>query len=425
MKQFELMYLCGERFLSPLHGQARSYLAKLAKSHTGRLNLLDVGGRRSRYTIGIPADVTISDLPRETAIQHERALGLTQEMLAQIRRRRSNIREIIFDDMTRSQLPSQSFDCVVAVEVLEHIEEDALFVSHVHRILKPGGKFLMTTPNGDFLKIPHGDHKRHYTRTGLRSLLAACFGKVEVEYAIQTGRYRKLGRQPWSIKHPVQTAASMYGNLINSIQSAQPMLKEQSQGTLHLIASAAKQAYLSDKRDAVRHAKQLPLDVFTQNGTNGHRAIEGQSLNLSTQGIGFVVSERQERELKSLADNESLCLALNVPPGDNQPSSRIEMQIAPTRYESVNNGDAARGCLVATRIKEINSDNCSRLIHYLQSCYMPLVLLTVLFFAPLAPGAKTPHRNDLMEKDRSEESQRNYAAYSSRPVKRRAKPKVI
>ena len=40
-----------------------------------------------------------------------------------------------------------SFDLAVAVEVMEHIDDHDRFFSEVTRVLKPGGVFMMTTPN--------------------------------------------------------------------------------------------------------------------------------------------------------------------------------------------------------------------------------------------------------------------------------------
>lgn len=42
---------------------------------------------------------------------------------------------------------SNSFDFIVASEVIEHLENPWLFVREVHRVLKSGGKFIITTPN--------------------------------------------------------------------------------------------------------------------------------------------------------------------------------------------------------------------------------------------------------------------------------------
>ena len=130
----------------------------------------------------------------------------------------------------------------MAVEVLEHVERDRDFVQEVHRVLKNGGVFLMTTPNGDSVANTNPDHKRHYTRCQLIELLSSCFGQVEVEYAIKGGVFRRWGLRPWSPKRPFRTLLGMVGNVVNSIESARPAIKQQSHGTRHLVAIARKVA---------------------------------------------------------------------------------------------------------------------------------------------------------------------------------------
>ena len=39
------------------------------------------------------------------------------------------------------------FDCVIALEVIEHVDDDDKFVSEGLRVLRPGGKLIFTTPN--------------------------------------------------------------------------------------------------------------------------------------------------------------------------------------------------------------------------------------------------------------------------------------
>jgi SAM-dependent methyltransferase len=41
----------------------------------------------------------------------------------------------------------QSVDLAYSVEVLEHLEDQFLFLREVHRVLRPGGRFVLTTPN--------------------------------------------------------------------------------------------------------------------------------------------------------------------------------------------------------------------------------------------------------------------------------------
>lgn len=242
MTSYEIARRGLEPLLPPIYKYVRKKILREVHTNEGTLSILDVGGRKSPYTIGIPARITIIDLPRESEIQNKLGLGISEEILNQVKSRRSNIDDLIIGDMTNSELESESFDMVVSVEVLEHVEEDAKFIREVHRVLKPGGKFIMTTPNGDFVTNHNPDHERHYKREQLRELLKSEFESVEVNYAIAGGVFRKLGLKSWSVSHPVQTVSSAVGNVVNSIQSSRRDIGNRVIGTHHLFATAQKQS---------------------------------------------------------------------------------------------------------------------------------------------------------------------------------------
>ena len=44
-------------------------------------------------------------------------------------------------------IESNSIDYVVTFQVIEHIQDDNYFLEEIYRVLKPGGKLLLTTPN--------------------------------------------------------------------------------------------------------------------------------------------------------------------------------------------------------------------------------------------------------------------------------------
>jgi SAM-dependent methyltransferase len=46
-------------------------------------------------------------------------------------------------------VPDESFDCIVSIDVLEHLKQDQPFLNELKRALKPGGKAVVTVPNGD------------------------------------------------------------------------------------------------------------------------------------------------------------------------------------------------------------------------------------------------------------------------------------
>lgn len=42
-----------------------------------------------------------------------------------------------------------AFDCVVSIDVLEHLDGDQPFLGELRRVLRPGGRAIVTVPNGD------------------------------------------------------------------------------------------------------------------------------------------------------------------------------------------------------------------------------------------------------------------------------------
>ena len=79
-----------------------------------------------------------------------------------------------------------SFDLIVALDVLEHIEDDSGALQSVFRLLKPGGVLLLSVPALMILWSQHDTdhhHFRRYHRQPLRSLLVnAGFDVVRLSY---------------------------------------------------------------------------------------------------------------------------------------------------------------------------------------------------------------------------------------------------
>lgn len=55
-----------------------------------------------------------------------------------------------------------TFDFVVSFQVIEHIKRDKLFISEVRRVLKPGGRFIVSTPNRPMSLTRNPWHVREY-----------------------------------------------------------------------------------------------------------------------------------------------------------------------------------------------------------------------------------------------------------------------
>ena len=72
----------------------------------------------------------------------------------------------------------ESFDYVVSFQVIEHIKRDKEFVREVHRVLKRGGKFIVSTPNRPMSLTRNPWHVREYTAEQFSQLLSL-FAEVE------------------------------------------------------------------------------------------------------------------------------------------------------------------------------------------------------------------------------------------------------
>ncbi|MSQ29124.1 MAG: class I SAM-dependent methyltransferase [Dehalococcoidia bacterium] len=60
--------------------------------------------------------------------------------------------------------PDATFDVVVVLDVIEHLEDDAAAVRELRRVLKPGGVLLVTVPAYKWLWSSHDVANRHFRR---------------------------------------------------------------------------------------------------------------------------------------------------------------------------------------------------------------------------------------------------------------------
>jgi dolichol-phosphate mannosyltransferase len=119
----------------------------------------------------------------------------------------------------------QSFDCLVSQEVIEHLPYDEVIFSEMRRVLKPGGRLILGTPDYDkwlwrtiepiygFL-MPGGykdEHITHYTHAQLTEILTR-YGFVieEVAYVGRCDlfmRCHKIELAQGAVAAPASTAA--------------------------------------------------------------------------------------------------------------------------------------------------------------------------------------------------------------------------
>lgn len=80
-----------------------------------------------------------------------------------------------------SGLSDNTFDCVVSFQVIEHIQDDSFFLKEIHRVLKPGGVALLTTPNRKLSLSRNPWHIREYLSIELELLASGIFKSVEMK----------------------------------------------------------------------------------------------------------------------------------------------------------------------------------------------------------------------------------------------------
>ncbi len=79
-----------------------------------------------------------------------------------------------------NKVADDSFDVIISFQVIEHIKNDKLFLQEIKRVLKPGGKALLTTPNIKMTLSRNPWHIREYTADQLTDLAKKYFDQVEM-----------------------------------------------------------------------------------------------------------------------------------------------------------------------------------------------------------------------------------------------------
>lgn len=78
------------------------------------------------------------------------------------------------------ELKDNAYDVLITFQVIEHIEDDELFLKELHRVLKPGGVALVTTPNRKMSLTRNPWHVREYLADELKNRAEKYFNMVEM-----------------------------------------------------------------------------------------------------------------------------------------------------------------------------------------------------------------------------------------------------
>src|SRR5262249_6693728 len=132
-----------ERRLSP-------HLERLAAAGRRRLRILDLGcgpgnALRRFRTSGL-------------------VYGFDYSLDALAFARTQGVERVFSGDSTALPVASAAFDCVLALDVLEHVEDDRAALGEIARILRPGGLFFFTVPAFMLLWRHHDEAYGHFRR---------------------------------------------------------------------------------------------------------------------------------------------------------------------------------------------------------------------------------------------------------------------
>jgi 2-polyprenyl-3-methyl-5-hydroxy-6-metoxy-1,4-benzoquinol methylase len=100
-----------------------------------------------------------------------------------------------------ADLADESFDVIVSFETLEHIEDPAGLLAEFSRLLKPGGRVIVSVPNDwsdETGKDPNPHHLHVYTLDSLRQQFSSFFSREHLHQQIASGCKTRASGQRWT-----------------------------------------------------------------------------------------------------------------------------------------------------------------------------------------------------------------------------------
>lgn len=118
-----------------------------------------------------------------TAVLAESAAGavgvdFSPAAIADARRDYGEVANFQEGDLRRLPFDAGEFDCVVCFEAIAHVADPEQALDELRRVLRPGGRLLVSTPNRDVYPGGNPLHLREMTSEDLEGLLAARFANV-------------------------------------------------------------------------------------------------------------------------------------------------------------------------------------------------------------------------------------------------------
>lgn len=118
-----------------------------------------------------------------------------------LRYARGKMPGVDFIQMDATDIPfHDAYDVVGAFDVLEHIDQDELVMRQVRQALRPGGLFIITVPQYQWMWSPLDElvhHKRRYSRTMLLGRLQQAGFEVAYTTSFVTALFPLMAASRW------------------------------------------------------------------------------------------------------------------------------------------------------------------------------------------------------------------------------------
>ena len=167
-----LLHSSAEARARPLNVERIKTISDMVSRSGNGLKVLDVGcgeGSISQQIYEMGNNVTSVDLPTITTLAHKhRALS------------------VVAGDAEQLAFASNSFDLVLASEVIEHLWSPYSFFNEAHRVLADNGHLIIEVPEGKE-SLRWDAHKNYFTVKGLKQTLSGKFTVCEVKIFQPTG----------------------------------------------------------------------------------------------------------------------------------------------------------------------------------------------------------------------------------------------
>ncbi|MDH5506003.1 MAG: class I SAM-dependent methyltransferase [Anaerolineae bacterium] len=103
--------------------------------------------------------------------------------------------EFLQGDVTGLDIAQDTFDKVISFETVEHVRIPEEFFQEVHRVLKPGGEFICSTPNSEFSgggkQQENPYHLSEMTYAAFESAFSAYFELEKRYFQTHSDAYRR------------------------------------------------------------------------------------------------------------------------------------------------------------------------------------------------------------------------------------------